>query len=154
MTPTEMTYRQTAVEGASGFGLLIALYDTLAGDLRRAAQAQRRKDIQSRVKEVNHALLVLGFLQDWTEREGSGELAAQLLAFYTRLRGTLLVAQAKQSAEMIEEQMRETLKIREIWQRLEDSAPAEAQRASSFGEMQLAGMTSSHEETSSMSWSA
>ena len=37
MNPTELAYRKTAVEGASGFGLMIALYDTLAGNLRRAA---------------------------------------------------------------------------------------------------------------------
>ena len=37
MSPTEMAYRKTAIGGASGFGLLVALYDTLAGDLRRAA---------------------------------------------------------------------------------------------------------------------
>jgi len=37
MNRTDMAYRKSAVEGATGFGLLIALYDTLAGDLRRAA---------------------------------------------------------------------------------------------------------------------
>jgi flagellin-specific chaperone FliS len=47
MSPTEMAYRKTAVGGASGFGLLIALYDTLAGDLRRAADAERANDIEN-----------------------------------------------------------------------------------------------------------
>ena len=40
MTRTDLAYRKTAVEGASGFGLLIALYDTLASDLRRAARSR------------------------------------------------------------------------------------------------------------------
>jgi hypothetical protein len=48
MNRTDVTYRKTAAEGASGFGLLIALYDTLAGDLRRAAEAERSNDIEQR----------------------------------------------------------------------------------------------------------
>ena len=56
MNRTDLAYRKTAVEGASGFGLLIALYDTLAGNLRRAAAAQRRNDLEDRCHEVKHAL--------------------------------------------------------------------------------------------------
>jgi flagellar protein FliS len=105
MNPTELAYRKTAVEGASGFGLLIALYDTLAGDLRRAADAQRKDDIDRRCKEINHALLVIAYLDDWIDREGGGELAQKLIVFYTTMRKRLIEAQAKQSPEMLEEQM-------------------------------------------------
>jgi flagellar protein FliS len=132
MNPTELAYRQTAVEGASGFGLLIALYDTLAGDLRRAAGAQRRNDIAERCKEVTHALLVIGYLEDWIDRESDGDLAKQLVSFYSTMRATLIDAQVKQSAEMLEEQMRVVLGIRGTWQELELRATAAMDPARAF----------------------
>ncbi len=67
MTPTELSYRKTATEGASGFGLLIGLFDTLAGNLRRAAEAQRANDMEKRCGEANHALLVIGHLENWID---------------------------------------------------------------------------------------
>jgi flagellar biosynthetic protein FliS len=118
-----MLYRQTAVEGASGFGLLIALYDTLASDLHRAADAQRNKDIEMRAEHARHALVVVGFLENWVEAD-SGQLAQTLAAFYAKLRRNIIKAQAKQSPEILEDLMRETLSIREVWQRLDtDEAP-------------------------------
>ena len=112
MNPTELAYRRTAVEGSSGFGLLIALYDTLAGNLRRAAEAQRNDDIQKRCQEANHALLVIGYLEDWIDREGGGELAQKLVAFYSNLRAKLILAQARGSADILEQEMSVILAIR------------------------------------------
>lgn len=119
MNPTELAYRRTAVEGASGFGLLIALYDTLVGNLRRAIDAQRSNDIQKRCQELNHALLVIGYLEDWIDRESGGELAQKLIAFYSNLRAKLIEAQAKNSAEILEHEMSVILAIRGTWQDLE-----------------------------------
>src|SRR5579863_3132875 len=118
MTHTDLAYRKTAVEGASGFGQLIALYDTLAGDLRRAAAAQRAGDLECRAKELKHALVVVGFLENWVEPE-SGDLARMLVAFYENLRRRVIEAQARQSAEILEELMAKALQIREIWQKLD-----------------------------------
>ncbi len=61
----QLSYRRSAIQGASPIGLVIALYDTLSGDLRRAAAAIRSRDIQKRCTEVNHALLVLGPFDVW-----------------------------------------------------------------------------------------
>ena len=112
MNPTELAYRRTAVEGASGFGLLIALYDTLVGNLRRAIDAQRGNDIHTRCQELNHALLVIGYLEDWIDRESGGELAQKLITFYSNLRGKLIEAQARNSAEDVEREMSVILAIR------------------------------------------
>ena len=78
-----------------GCGLLIALYDTLVGNLRRAAEAQRSNDIEKRCQEINHALLVIGYLEDWIDRESEGELAQKLVAFYATMRKKLIEAQAR-----------------------------------------------------------
>jgi flagellar biosynthetic protein FliS len=120
MSPVELTYRKTAAAaGASGFGLLIALYDTMAGSLRRAAEAERSNDIEKRCNEINHTLLVIGLLEDWLARGEDGALAQQLRSLYASLRQKLIEAQAKRSAEIIEQQMAQVLKIREQWQGLE-----------------------------------
>jgi flagellar protein FliS len=155
MNPTEMAYRKTAVAGASGFGLLIALYDTLAGNLRRAADAERANDIEKRCREVNHALLVVAHLEDGIERGSGGELARQLVAFYSSLRRKMIEAQAKRSPEILEQQMAQVLKIREVWQGLElrsSSAtlevPTWAQQAS------YPGSSPALYERSASSWSA
>ncbi len=121
MSPTEMAYRRTALSGASGFSLLIALYDTLAGDLRRAAQAERNDDLEQRGRQVNHALLIVGLLEEWIDRGTGGELAAQLKGFYNSLRSGMIEAQAKRSPEILEEYMGRVLEIREAWQKAESS---------------------------------
>jgi len=119
MSPTEMAYRKTAVAGASGFGLLVALYDTLAGDLRRAADAERCDDLEKRTRELTHALLVVAHLEDRVARGSGGQLADQLTGFYRTLRRKVIEAQAKRSAAILEEQMNLVLKLREAWQNLE-----------------------------------
>lgn len=128
MSPTEMTYRKTALGGSSGFGLLIALFDTLAGNLRRAADAERSNDLEKRCNEINHALMVIAFLEDGLERGTGGELAQQLLGFYRSLRQKMIEAQAKRSVEILEQQMAAVLNVRAIWQGIElrgSSSPAQ-----------------------------
>ncbi len=119
MGSIELSYRQTALAGASGFGVLIALYDTLASDLQRAAEAERRNQIEERCRAANHALLVLSHLQEWVQRSSGGGLTDQLQRFYSTLRRNLILAQARRSAEMIEQQMEEVLRIRAVWQKME-----------------------------------
>jgi flagellar protein FliS len=119
MQSTELFYRKTTAQGASGLGLLIALYDTLAGDLRRAAEAERRNDLEKRCLAVNHALVVIGYLEDCIERGGGGELATKLVTFYARLRRSLVEAQAQRSPDLLEQQMDMILRTRETWQTME-----------------------------------
>ena len=154
MNPMELSYRRTAVEGASGFGLLIALYDTLAGDLRRAADAQRRNDIQKRCDEANHALLVIGYLEDWIDRESGGELSQKLVIFYSSLRRIVVEAQAKQSAEMLEEQMALVLAIRGTWHDLENRASSTLQDPLLSPLQEYPGAPHAQDHHSISSWSA
>ena len=123
MTSMDLAYRKTAASGASGFGLLIALYDTLVGDLRRAAAAQRAGNREDRSKELKHALTVVGCLQNWVDAE-SGDLARTLIAFYSGLRRKMIEAQAKESAEMLEEMMAEVLRLRQTWQQIDEGSAA------------------------------
>jgi flagellar secretion chaperone FliS len=116
---TELSYRRTAVEGASGVGLTIALYDTLAGDLKRAAAAERGGDIELRTREMNHALTVIGYLESWVDPVNGHELAKGLIILYGYLRVKMMEGQTKRSADILEEQVCLVLKVREAWQQLE-----------------------------------
>jgi flagellar biosynthetic protein FliS len=155
MSPTEMAYRKTAIGGASGFGLLVALYDTLAGDLRRAADAERANDLGKRTLEVNHALLVVAYLEDWVNRGSGGELADRLTAFYKTLRAKMIEAQLKRIPEILEQQMAEVLKIRGIWQGLELRDSSIASRTPTWAQTpSYPGASPARYERSASSWSA
>jgi flagellar protein FliS len=157
MSPTELAYRKTAAGDASGFGLLIGLYDTLAGDLRRAAEAERSNNIEKRCMEANHALLVIGHLEDWVHRGPGGELANHLIAFYSSLRRKLLEAQAKRSPEVLEELMVKVLEIRGVWMGVELRLPSttiQMPARSHAAVSHYPGASQSHHERRSYSWSA
>lgn len=124
MNWTSLAYRKTAAEDGSGLGVLIALFDTLTGNLRRAADAQRNKRIEDRCREVDHALRILAHLDNLLPEGSDGELTVRLRGFYAGLRHILLEAQIKQSAEMLEAQVSEVLKVRAIWQQVDLAAPA------------------------------
>jgi len=154
MTRTDVAYRKTAVEGASGFGLLIALYDTLAGNLRRAAGAQRVNDIETRCREVKHAFTVIGYLENCVRGGPGGQLAGQLSALYASLRRKIMDAQVDQSAEALEQQMEMVLKIREQWQILDlQSASRENPALGIAGAMSAAGTPAWQTERRSGGWS-
>jgi flagellar biosynthetic protein FliS len=151
MLPAELAYRKTAAESASGLTLLLSLYDTLAGDIRRAAAAEQRNDIATRCCEVNHAFMVIAFLEDRVSRGNGGDLAERLSGFYSSLRRQLIRAQSKRSSEMLEDLMDSVLEIRKAWQQVELRAiPSPEATPASAPKPSLAGIT----EHTSSSWSA
>jgi flagellin-specific chaperone FliS len=155
MSPTEMAYRKTALAGASGFGLMIALYDTLAGDMLRAAEAERSNEIGIRCQQVNHALLVVAYLEDWIHRGSGGTLARQLLGFYGSLRRKMIEAEAKRSPEILEEQVTRVLEIRAIWQKLElREASSPASNHTPVQAPAYPGSSPALQERSSSGWTA
>ena len=127
MTETGLSYRKSAIEGASSIGLMIALFDTLVGDFRRAAAALRKNDIETRCQELNHATLVLGQLENWLDIKNGGESAATLARFYAYLRAKMMQAAVTQSASLLEAQIDMILHVRSAWQQLDTAAPAAAE---------------------------
>ena len=121
---TELSYRRSAIAGASPIGLVIALYDTLSGDLRRAATAIRNNDIQKRCAELNHASLVLGQLESWLDKDSGEQLTQNLATFYAYLRSKMMEASVKQSAATLEEQIELISQVRSAWQQRDAAAPS------------------------------
>jgi flagellar secretion chaperone FliS len=122
LSQTELSYRKSAIEGASSIGLTIALFDTLAGDLRRAAAAIRKNDIEKRCKELDHASLVVGQLESWVDKDKGGDSAQALAQFYGYLRATMMEASVTQSATLLETQIDTVLQVRSAWQKLDNAA--------------------------------
>jgi flagellar secretion chaperone FliS len=121
LSTTELSYRRSAIEGASPIGLMIALFDTLAGDFRRAALAIRKNDIETRCRELNHAALVLGQLENWLDLNNGGDSAHTLVRFYAYLRSKMTHAAASKSASLLDSQIEMILHVRSAWQQLDIS---------------------------------
>jgi flagellar protein FliS len=119
LTETHKSYRISAIQGASPIGLIIVLFDALAGDLRRAAAALRRNDIEERCRQLNHAVLVLGQLDDWVDRASGGEASEKLIAFYAYLRKQMMQAAVTRSAETLEASIATIMDVRAAWQQLD-----------------------------------
>jgi len=121
---TELSYRKSAIEGASTIGLMIALFDTLVGDLRRAVAALRKNDIETRCEELNHAALVLSQLESWLDLRNGGDSAQTLSRFYAYLRAKMLEAAGNKSPQLLETQIDMISHVRSAWQNL-DTPPQE-----------------------------
>ena len=126
LSETGLSYRRSAIEGARPIGLIIALFDTLVGDLRRAADALRKNDIETRCRELNHAALVLGRLDSWVDLKDGGESAHTLARFYSYLRAKMMEASATKSVSLLETQIEMILHVRSAWQLLDASHLSEA----------------------------
>lgn len=115
----DITYRNCAINGATSIGLMLALFDRLIADLRRAAKAMHENDIEGRCRELNHAILIVGQLENWVDRQNGGEPAEQMAKFYSYLRAKLIEASLKKSSKILEEQADMILHIRTSWQQLD-----------------------------------
>ncbi len=120
---SSLAYRQAATRQASVVGLVIALYDTLVGNLRRAAEAMDRGDIQGRCDELMHGFKVLQQLDAMLDMERGGETAVKNRRFYNHLRGQMLAAQFKLSSEILKKQIGLVLEIRQAWQQIDNALP-------------------------------
>jgi len=75
-------YQQTSVVGLSAVGQVVALYERMLRDFRRALEANERGEIEKRVNEANHALQILAELQGSLDFENGGEAAKRFNDFY------------------------------------------------------------------------
>ena len=94
-------YQQTAVQGASQIGLVIALYDTIIRDFRRAMEAMDRGNVETRVHELNHALTVIAHLKSVLDHRNGGEVATRFDHFYEVAQGMVLSVNVYASKETL-----------------------------------------------------
>jgi flagellar protein FliS len=121
-----LDYRRAATQQASVVGLVIALHDTLIGNLRRAAEAMDRNDIPKRCDELIHGFKVLTQLEAMLDSKNGGVAAVNIRRFYTHVRSQMLAAQFKLLPEILRDQVKIVVEVRQAWEQV-DSGSAAAQ---------------------------
>jgi flagellar secretion chaperone FliS len=109
------SYREAATRGAKPLQLVILLYEQSIEDLRRALAALHKGDIETRTRQINHALVVIGHLQGSLDMEQGAQVARNLDLFYQVTRDALVNAHKKQSATILQEQIAHLMLLREAW---------------------------------------
>ena len=121
-TPPALAYRRAATQQASVVGLVIALYDTLAADLRKAALAMDRKNFEERSRSLKHGFSVLTQMDALIDAERGGRTASNLRHFYGFLREEMLRAQFTQDSNVLLKLCAHLLEVREAWQEVDTRA--------------------------------
>lgn len=108
-------YREAAVRGASPVQLVVMLYEQVVEDLRRAVEAIDAHRVDARSNAINHAIVIIGHLQNKLDHEAGGKVARNLERFYNLSRKKLLEAQFTASKEILSEQISLLLDLRDAW---------------------------------------
>ncbi len=118
-TPPALAYRRAAAQQASIVGLVIALYDTLTGNLQRAAEAMHRGDLEQRGDQLKHGFAVLTQLVSLIDAERGGQTALHLRRFYGHIRQEMLRAQFAQDPAILDSAQVLLLDVRGAWQEVD-----------------------------------
>ena len=108
-------YQQSAARGASPVGTVVALYDTLLRDFRRALAAQDAGQIETRVFELNHALTVIAHLRGALDHQRGGEAAERFSRLYDVTHSLILEANVGTSRQTLLKLLDMYTGLRQAW---------------------------------------
>jgi flagellar protein FliS len=126
-----LSYQQASARGASPIGQVVSLYDTILRDFVRALAALQAGDVENRVLELNHALVVIAHLQNVLNHERGGEAAKQFEQFYEVTRGLIVKANIRATPESLEELINLYGGLRQAWYQAGQQLPVDQQQAPS-----------------------
>jgi len=115
MTSASTAYRVNDVRGASPVRLVALLYEQIIQDLNQAVEAIEQNDIELRTNRINHAILVIGYLQSPLDFANGGKVAQDLDRFYNVLRENLVQVQFFPSNARIRQLITDVMAVREAW---------------------------------------
>ena len=115
MTNVPKAYREADVRGATAVRLVVLLYEQIIRDLTQAAQAIEQNDIELRTKCINHAILVVAYLQSPLDFGNGGKVAKNLDTFYNALRQNLMQVQFFPTKVGVNQLITDVLAVREAW---------------------------------------
>jgi len=121
-------YHQASACGATPVGQVVALYDTILRDFHRAGAALAAKDVEVRVFEMNHALLVLAELENVLDFEKGGEAAKHLKSFYEVSRALMLEVSVSPAQTGFQRLIDIFTPVRQAWAQVERQLPVVAAR--------------------------
>lgn len=143
-------YREAAVLGATPIGLVVILFETLLDGLQQACTAIDAGNIEERVKELNHALAVVGELQSSLNMEQGGDFAARMNRYYEMTRARIMDANISVSIPNLQKLMSELHVLRDAWSSVDRPGP----QISEAAPPQPARSTISEDGNASSSWTA
>jgi flagellar protein FliS len=126
-----LSYQQASARGATPIGQVVSLFDTILRDFLRALAALQAGDVETRVFELNHALLVIAHLQSVLDHERGGEAAKYFDRFYSVTRGMIVEANIRATPESMEALIKLYGGLRQAWYQAEQQLLANQQQASS-----------------------
>jgi flagellar biosynthetic protein FliS len=129
MTNVPKAYREADVRGASAVRLVVLLYEQIIRDLTQAAHAIEQNDIELRTRCINHAILVVGYLQSPLDFGKGGKVAKDLDQFYNVLRQNLMQLQFFPSKIGVNQLITDALTVREAWSEVERAETALIRRS-------------------------
>ena len=115
MTNVPKAYREADVRGASAVHLVVLLYEQIIRDLTQAAGALEQNDIELRTRSINHAILVIGYLQSPLDFGKGGKVAKDLDYFYNALRQNLMQVQFFPTKVGVNQLITDVFAVREAW---------------------------------------
>jgi flagellar protein FliS len=124
-----LSYQLASARGASPMGQVVSLYDTIQRDFVRALAALQGGDVETRVFELNHALLVIAHLQSVLNHERGGEPAKQFDLLYTVTRGMIVEANTRATPESLEELINLYGGLRQAWYQASQQLAAHEQQS-------------------------
>ncbi len=120
-----LSYQRASARGATPIGQIVSLYDTILRDFLRAIAAIHAGDVETRVFELNHALLVIAHLQNVLNFERGGEAAKKFEQFYGVTRGMIVEANIQATPKPIEELIDLYGGLRQAWYQVEQQSRVE-----------------------------
>ena len=118
------SYQLETARSASPIGGVVALFETILRDFRRASAAIAAGNIEARVAQLNHALTVIAELQGVLDFERGGVAAKRFLRFYQVSRGLILEANLRGTEESIQALIAMYTPVCQAWKTIDGRVPA------------------------------
>jgi flagellar biosynthetic protein FliS len=117
-------YNQSNARGATPIGLVVAQFDQVIRDLRRAIASFDLGDVEGRTAHLNHALLVIAQLQNVLDHARGGQPARHFEQFYNATRAMLMEAQITAKREKFLECIELYSTVRQAWHQADQKTPS------------------------------
>ena len=111
-----LAYQQSSARGCSPVGTVVALYDTLLRDFRRALAAQDAGQVETRVFELNHALTVIAHLRGALDHQRGGEAADRFSRLYDVTHSLILESNVTGSRQTLLKLLEMYTGVRQAWE--------------------------------------
>ena len=117
-------YRESALEGANGVELIVALYDGLIRFLHRAADYSELGKVHEERVAVRRCFDILMYLQARLRMDVGGRPAAVLAEFYAAMFAEIIRASRDGSRDQFEHAIACVRNVRDAWRQVADTPAA------------------------------